>query len=226
MPLPEESKAAAATTTSSAIRKPTGKAWAEIGACDGRTFLYGPRLGRLYLLQPAQASDRKLLSIIGLPAASRQPEVTDPIERITHDRVSLGVEAAGGHRRRALSLKLAYGVFQLTRRAIPLGSMALIARAIAPLFRGRIIKTGATASDIGKLVHAVETGARNPNCYPRALLTALLAMAAGSNCTLLIGLLAPTRKMHAWCSVAHELPYEPSPEHYLYQPLWALTLRP
>jgi len=215
---------AAATTTSSATRKPTDESWAEIGASDGRTFLYGPRLGRLYLLHPSQASDRTFLSILGLPTLSRQPEVADPIERVTHDRASLG--SASADRRQALSLGLAYGLFQLTRRAIPFGSMALLARAVAPLLRGRIIKAGATASDIGTLVHAVEAQARSPNCYPRALLTALLAVAAGRSCTLLIGQLAPTRKMHAWCSVERELPYEPSPEHYLYQPLWALTLRP
>ena len=214
----------AATTTSSATRRPTDRAWAEIGASDGRTFLYGPRFGRLYLLLPPQACDRKLLSIIGLSTASRQPEVADPIERVTHDRASLGLETTG--RQRALSLKLAYRTFQLTRRAIPFGSMALLARAVAPLLRGRLIRTDATASDIGRLVHAVEAEVGNPNCYPRALLTALLAIAAGRSCTLLIGLLAPTRKMHAWCSVEQELPYEPSPEHYLYQPLWALTLQP
>lgn len=224
MQLLRESRVAAATTTSSATRKPTDESWAEIGASDGRTFLYGPRLGRLYLLHPAQASDRKLLSIIGLPTVGRQPMVADPIERVTHDRASLGSESTD--RQPALSLRLAYGAFQLTRRVIPFGWMALLIRWVAPLFRGRSIGVGATASDIGKLLHAVEAEARNPNCYPRALLTALLAIAAGSSCTLLIGLLAPTRKMHAWCSVEHELPYEPSPEHYLYQPLWALTLRP
>lgn len=223
MQLLRESRVAAATTTSNATRKPTDESWAEIGASDGRTFLYGPRLGRLYLLHPAQASDRKLLGLIGLPTVSRQPAVVDPIERVTHDRASLARSTDG---RQALSLRMAYGLFQLTRRAIPFAMMALLTRAIAPLFRGRTIRVGATASDIGKLVHAVEAGARHPNCYPRALLTALLAIAAGSSCTLLIGLLAPTRKMHAWCSVEHELPYEPSPEHYLYQPLWALTLRP
>ena len=44
--------------------------------------------------------------------------------------------------------------------------------------------------------------------------------------TLIVGVLSPTRKMHAWCEVDGELPYEPMPEHYLYQPLWTLALTP
>lgn len=198
--------------------------WTGISAAGGRIFLYGPRLGRLYLLPSAQASDPKLLRILGLPMPSRQPEVEDPITRVTHDRASLADEPEGS--RPPFSLRLAYRVFQITRGIIPFATMAHLARAAAPLWRGRALASGATTSEIGKRIHAVESALRGANCYPRALLTALLAIAAGRQCTLLIGLLAPTRKMHAWCSVESELPYEPTPEHYLYQPLWALTLRP
>lgn len=215
---------AAAITTSSVTRKRTVDVWAEIGAGDGRSFLYGPRLGRLYLLRPAQASDLRLLGVIGLPAAGRQREVVDPVARIRHDRASLAGEPP--NQQPVFLLRAAYRSFQITRGALPLRSMALVARAAAPLFRGRVIEAGATVCDIGRLVHAAEMRMSDPNCYPRALLTALLALAAGRSCTLLLGLLAPTHKMHAWCSVENELPYEPSPEHYLYQPLWALTLHP
>lgn len=224
MRLQRRFEVAAATTTSSVTRKRTADAWAEIDAGDGRSFLYGPRLGRLYLFHPAQASDLRLLSTIGLSAAHRQREVADPVERIAHDRASLAREPAG--ELPTFGLRLAYRAFQITRGAIPFHAMALLARAGAPLFRRRVIAAGANASEIGRLVHAAEAGVSDPNCYPRALLTALLATAAGRSSILLIGLLAPTRKMHAWCSVENELPYEPSPEHYLYQPLWALTLHP
>lgn len=224
MRLQRRFEVAAATTTSSVTRKRTDDAWTEIDAGDGRSFLYGPRLGRLYLLPPAQASDLRLLSAIGLSAAHRQLEVPDPVERVAHDRAGLAHEPAGV--RPAFWLRLAYRAFQVTRGALPFQAMALLARALAPLLRGRIIETGASVCEIGRLVHAAETRVPDPNCYPRALLTALLAAAAGRRCILLIGLLAPTHKMHAWCSVENELPYEPSPEHYLYQPLWALTLRP
>lgn len=214
---------AAATTTSSVTRKRTDDTWTEIDAGDGRSFLYGPRLGRLYLLNPAQASDLNLLRLIGLSKERRQSEVPDPVERVTHDRGSLGHRPA---REPTPWLTLLYRAFQLTRGAIPFRAMARLACAIAPLLRGRAIETGAGPSEIGQLVHAAEARVRDPNCYPRALLTALLATAARRRCTLLIGLLTPTHKMHAWCSVENELPYEPSPEHYLYQPLWALTLDP
>lgn len=224
MRLQRRFEVAAATTTSSVTRKRTDDAWAEIDAGDERRFLYGPRLGRLYLLPPAQASDLRLLSTIGLSTAHRQREVADPVERVTHDRTSFARDPVDGLP--TFRLRLAYRVFQITRGAIPFHAMALLARAAGPIFCGRVIAAGAGVSEIGRLVHAAESGVSDPNCYPRALLTALLATAARHRCTLLVGLLAPTRKMHAWCSVGNELPYEPSPEHYLYQPLWALTLHP
>src|SRR5690606_22638630 len=123
-------------------------------------------------------------------------------------------------------LALLYRFFHATRSFVPFGAMASIARRVMPLLCDRAAPAGSTASDIGKIVHAVESKTGWANCYPRALLTAGLATAAGRECTLVIGQLAPTRKMHAWCSIDGEVPYEPSPEHYLYQPLWMLTLRP
>jgi hypothetical protein len=64
------------------------------------------------------------------------------------------------------------------------------------------------------------------NCYPRAIVSATMAHREGMECQLTLGVLAPTRKMHLWCTVAGVLPYEPSPEHYLYQPLFGLTVLP
>jgi hypothetical protein len=80
-----------------------------------------------------------------------------------------------------------------------------------------------TLSDIGRLVFEVERSAGIEDCYPRALLTLYLCLQAGHPCELLVGCLAPTRKMHAWCSSAGTLPYEALPEHYMYQPLYALA---
>jgi hypothetical protein len=48
----------------------------------------------------------------------------------------------------------------------------------------------------------------------------------GRGCVLAVGALAPTRKMHAWCSVDGVLPCEPLPEHYLYQVLWTSAVAP
>jgi len=79
---------------------------------------------------------------------------------------------------------------------------------------------------VSKLLADLEHQLGLADCYPRALVTAYLCLLAGRRCTLTIGVLAPTRKMHAWCSVQASLPYEPLPEHYLYRPLWPNTLAP
>jgi hypothetical protein len=54
----------------------------------------------------------------------------------------------------------------------------------------------------------------------------LLCLTAGGACSLLVGVLAPTRKTHAWCCINGVLPYEGAPEHYMYQPVWMLRLEP
>jgi hypothetical protein len=83
-----------------------------------------------------------------------------------------------------------------------------------------------TVSEIGRLVHAVEQAVGLTDCYPRALLTCYLCLTSGLRCELTVGTLAPTRKLHAWCSTGGALPYEPSPEHYLYRPLLVVALAP
>ena len=82
------------------------------------------------------------------------------------------------------------------------------------------------AEAIGRLVHGVESAIGLADCYPRALLTAWLSLSHGLRCELVVGTLAPTRKMHAWCSIHGQLPYEALPEHYLYQPLLIMSLTP
>ena len=57
-------------------------------------------------------------------------------------------------------------------------------------------------------------------------MTAVLALRSGWPADLTLGVLAPTRLMHIWCAVDGILPYEPSPEHYLYTPLVTARLTP
>jgi sugar/nucleoside kinase (ribokinase family) len=90
----------------------------------------------------------------------------------------------------------------------------------------RWIARGASSAEIGATVHAVEDASGAGDCYARALITAFMCLSARRACVLAVGVLAPTRKMHAWCCVEGDLPYEPSPEHYLYQPVWTLSLAP
>lgn len=201
----------------------TDYAWTEIDAEDGHRFLYGPRFGRLYLLPVEQATDSRLLRVVGLSQANRTQVLTDPATRVLHNQFSLSSERDLKCPRR---LAFLYRFFHATRSIVPFVAMASLARRAVPLLCEHAVAAGSTTSEIGTIVHVVERKLGWANCYPRALLTAGLATAAGRACTLVIGQLAPTRKMHAWCSVDGEIPYEPSPEHYLYQPLWMLTLRP
>lgn len=114
---------------------------------------------------------------------------------------------------------------------LPLRQAARLVRKLA--IRERSRQRGRTAAQppadvagLARSVHAVEHRAGFSDCYPRALMTAYLCLRAGRGCVLAVGALAPTRKMHAWCSVDGVLPYEPLPEHYLYQPLWTSALTP
>ena len=62
---------------------------------------------------------------------------------------------------------------------------------LAPL-RGR--RHGWSAAEIGRRVAAVEHSVGFSDCYPRALLTAWLCLAADLDCELTIGILAPTSR--------------------------------
>lgn len=71
----------------------------------------------------------------------------------------------------------------------------------------------------------VERSVGISDCYPRALLTTYLCLIAGLPCTITVGILAPTTNMHAWCTSAGAIPYEPEPEHWFYQPLVVFEIR-
>ncbi len=213
------------------------------GPRSGLHLIYGPRLGRLYLLPGERARDRALQRMLGLRAACQRDALADPVERIVCDEAALSeyplADSSGAlrlayralHRsRRYLPFRAASAlVQQAARRARPRGAPALDA---IDASHGAGTANASDASDtadlcrIGRRVRDLEHQLGLADCYPRALVTAYLCLLAGRRCTLTIGVLAPTRKMHAWCSVQASLPYEPLPEHYLYRPLWSNTLAP
>jgi hypothetical protein len=198
--------------------------WTAIAVDESGTFVYGPRLGRLYLLPAEQTQDVRFQRIVGLAGPDYQPALPDPVERIVHDRTGL---TADGIDDAPLILRGAYLLFLRARRYVPLRATARVVMRSAWLWRRCAAPlTSPSSSDIGRLVHLIEHRLGIADCYPRALTTAWLCLVAGRPCTLIVGVLAPTRKMHAWCEVDGELPYEPLPEHYLYQPLWTLALTP
>lgn len=197
------------------------EAWCAVEVDEHQRMLYGPRFGRLYLLPAADALDERFCRVIGLAVDARVESLPDPVHRIVHDLHSLTGEATI---RASVALVAVYRLLQASRYVVPF-RLALAAVRIAALLLGRhCVAAGASPSQIAQLVHAVERRLFCGDCYPRSLLTAFLCLSARRACTVLVGVLAPTRKMHAWCSVEGCLPYEPSPEHYLYQPVWTATL--
>ncbi|HEY5374118.1 MAG TPA: lasso peptide biosynthesis B2 protein, partial [Polyangiaceae bacterium] len=101
---------------------------------------------------------------------------------------------------------------------------AAMSRALRRLALRRHSRARLGVREIARLVHCIERSVPNPNCYPRALLTSYLCVQSGLPCDIVIGVLAPARLMHAWCSTRGQLPYEARPEHYMYQPLFVLRL--
>jgi hypothetical protein len=199
------------------------EAWTDISVDSGLVMVYGPRLGRLYLLPVESAHDTTFLRVAGIRARGRLHHLEDPVDRIVHDRASLNGRPVP---HAAFELRLLHLLVRCLRYVQSFRTTARALQFLARLRRSRAITREASKSEIGRMVSAVEAAAGAGDCYARSLLTAYLCLCAGLRCTLLIGVLAPTRKMHAWCCTDRELPFEPAPEHYMYQPLWSLQLAP
>jgi hypothetical protein len=198
------------------------ESWCVVEVDERRALLYGPRFGRLYLLAASDARDERFCRVVGLSEGARATCLLDPVHRIAHDLQSLSGAAPI---RASAALVAVYGLLRASRYVLPFRLALAIARASALLVGRHCLKAGASPTQIAQLVHAVERKLPFGDCYPRALLTAFLCVSARRACTVLVGVLAPTRKMHAWCSVDGSLPYEPVPEHYLYQPIWTATIQ-
>lgn len=196
------------------------QAWSAIHVGDGRFLLYGPRFGRAYLRPRGETKDPGFLRLIGLEKADFHDALLDPADRID---TTLQNAAPGRSSPAPWRYVFGYRLLHHSRHVIPLRMAARALRRMAVIRRRRA--PGAPIA-IADTLYAVERAAGAGDCYPRALLTAYLALKSGQACTLIVGALTPTRKMHVWCVVDEAIPYEPSPEHYLYQPLWTLRLTP
>lgn len=209
-----------ATPALTTERQAAAESWSPIAIDDHRCLIYGPRFGKLYLLSTKHLEDRVFCRTIGL-SHQRDDALCDPSERLGWSLASLGDSIAIVP---AWRLRLAYRILHHSRHVLPFRLSAKLIR----LFAGRYVSRapgGQNQSEmIARAVAATERVAGFSDCYPRALLTAWLALTAGHSCVLAIGVLAPTRKMHAWCTIAGILPFEPKAEHYLYQPAWTMAL--
>jgi Transglutaminase-like superfamily len=194
--------------------------WSRVFIDSQRCFVYGPSLGRLYLLTREESLQRPLQRLLGLGSLTFNDNLSDPAQRIVHDRPSL---------REMLLLPaprflcIGYRLLRCSRHVMPFGLAVALVRRLA--CSSRALRHD-TVAGIGRLIHAIETAIGFADCYPRALMTSYLCLRSGRTCNLVIGSLVPTRKMHAWCTTDGELPYEALPEHYMYRPLLIFTLLP
>lgn len=198
------------------------ESWSSIHLRDDRHLLYGPRLGRAYLLPQSRFLDPAFIRLAGLRGACYQEVLPDPVQGIArtleHSHLA-PVEKA------PMSRVLGYRCLHLSRHVIPLRLMARMLRRLARL-QPPLPPPDCPNTMLADALHAIERSLGAGDCYPRALMTMFLSIRLRRACTLVLGALTPTRKMHVWCVVDGVLPYEPLPEHYLYQPLWALQLKP
>jgi hypothetical protein len=183
-------------------------------------LVYGPRLGRLYLLPLERVDDRGLQSALGLGRYRRCDCLPDPAREISCTEAFLHGCSLPSATPAAVRV---YQFLHRSRGFIPLARMARVLTSdLGRPASGRV--TG--PQSIGEKLCAIERTASLSDCYPRALASAWLAARSRLPCQLTLGVLSPTRKMHLWCTVDEVLPYEPKGEHYLYTPLFALTLSP
>jgi hypothetical protein len=194
--------------------------WARACVDEERCLVYGPRLGRLYLLSTADSHAEPMQRVLGLHRFTHDDGLADPADRVLHDRSSLSrFEPRPAPRR----FRLFYRLLHHSRRVAPL---ALMARLVTAAGRRGAGRDQIDLTDIARTIHAVEQDTGLADCYPRALLTLYLCLRTGRACQLSIGSLAPTRMMHAWCSTEGQLPYEAMPEHYMYRPVLMLRFSP
>lgn len=183
--------------------------WCLLAADDRSSFVYSPRFGRTYVLPDDIMVGRFLPKLLGLRAANRAPELPDPAS---------SVQPAGNEARVSEPSPFLVFVYRFLHRYRSIASVSrvlLLARLAARFQRRRSWSIG----DIGATVLSVERAAGLSDCYPRSLITAYLCMRSRRDCSLAIGMLAPTPNMHAWCAAERVVPFEPDPSHWWYRPL-------
>jgi hypothetical protein len=189
--------------------------WSALPFDERRSLVYSPAWGRAYVLTAAQCADPALQRWLGLSVQNRLETLPDPADSVL--RVG-SVESSATDTftpppsRRDVAL---YRFLDRTRSLLPFGWMA---RRVARRATTRSAPLHVDADAIGALVQRVERAAGLGDCYPRALFTAHLCARAGLPFRLVIGALVPTRMLHAWCCVDGRVPYEPTPQHWIYQP--------
>lgn len=192
-------------------------------AAGARCFVYSPRFGATYLLAPGQTDNPILMSWLGLRSEARADQLDDPVVRVgiagSNEKdlsPALVAEWASAESSTLLrSLSRRYWLIHRFRHLFSPRHAHRWARLATRAVDGRNL----SLEQIARLVAVTERVAGFSDCYPRALLTGALCAAGGFGFSITIGILAPTRKLHAWCSSGGTLVYEPTPRHWWYEPL-------
>ena len=204
--------------------------WTYVPAGDGRFFVFSPRSGSTYLLSSELIQNQLLLFLLGLPRRAQLKQIEDPatsVELVGAFEKPLAISSPNipeeiiGDRPGWFLQKL-YVWFYNYRKIFSVGRAIRLGKCLATINKSR---PACEISDLGKIIMAVENAVGISDCYPRALLTACLCLQARLNCKITIGILAPTSKLHAWCSTEGVIPYEPVYHHWWYQPLIVFDVR-
>lgn len=197
---------------------------------DEWRFVYSPRLGAAYKLDCKQIANDTLLRLLGLSPCDRVGRVEDPAVRIgltgAYEKEIPPAQVIGWAQCEPAALLRwlcrCYRLFHRHRHIFTPRNVHRWARLLAmPVKLPKF-----TVDRIGKLVAATERQVGFSDCYPRALLTGGLCAMAGIQSNITIGILAPTRKLHAWCTSDGTLVYEPTPRHWWFRPLVDFRFRP
>jgi len=160
-----------------------------------------------------------LRRVLGLRSACERADLQDTARAIASDHSSLKQLPVS---KSPVLLRISYRLIHHSRYLITFRLLVLLIVRISRLYSNSL---DLSVGDIGRLVRDIEDAVGIADCYPRSLITGYLSLRCGKSCEIIIGSMAPTRKVHAWCATEGLVPYEALPEHFMYQPLirWELT---
>ena len=191
--------------------------WTRLPVGDGRWLVYSPLFGRTYLLNTELAMSELTRIFLGLRSSNLRESLPDPA----------GSVALIGEREPTVEVGLLlprlYRFFHNQRTFASISRAIRLAKWLARL---RPSRGSRTTTKIAETVISVEHSVGISDCYPRALLTAYLCLSAKLSCNVMVGVLAPSQNMHAWCSTKGVIPYEPVWLNWWYSPLAVYDITP
>jgi len=177
----------------------TDTIWKPVSTGDGRSLVYSPRFNSAYLFPNQLISSSLLLFVLGLAQPDRQKSLEDPATTVAlvgaYEKEILKLQNSHkiDYKKVAGYLVRLYKFFNKRRFLLSLGRATPSLKLLAALLPGH---NNYSVPEIGHVVMEVERIAKISDCYPRALVTALLCLKSSHPCKITIGILAPTTSMH------------------------------